>query len=72
MQLGDTVYYINAIDSSPIGEIIGIRETRWSCDNTSDMIYIVQTRHGTIRNIYDKDSITNEDPAKKIADCSAK
>jgi len=61
LEIGDTVYYVGAKHLDPIGEIVGVRETRWS-DKFVDIVYVIQTRHGPLRRIYDKDSITNQAP----------
>ncbi len=61
-ELGDIVYYINSNSPEPIGEIVGIRETTWSNNQGRDIIYKIQTWRGSIRNIYDENSITNKRP----------
>ncbi|MBJ84978.1 MAG: hypothetical protein CMB52_05630 [Euryarchaeota archaeon] len=61
-ELGDIVYYTNSSHQEPIGEIGGIRETTWS-DKGRDVMYMIRTWRGSVRNIYDENSITNKKPS---------
>jgi len=59
--LGGIVYYKNSSNPEPIGEVVGIRETTWS-DKSRFVVYAIRTFRGSIRNIYDEDSITTKPP----------
>ena len=51
--LGDEIFYVNSKHS--IGIVVGIRETRWSDSDWTDIIYVVETPRGSIRNVCGKD-----------------
>lgn len=48
-EIGDTIYYLNS--PRPIGEIVGVRETYWSDDKYSSVVYIVSTPQGRIKRV---------------------
>ncbi len=60
LELGDEVYYRDSQEDSPIGTLIGIRETSWS-DVGKRFEYSVLTSAGRIRRIYEE-VITNVKP----------
>jgi len=47
--LGDEIFYANSKHS--IGTVVGIRETKWSDCDWADIIYVVETPRGSIRNV---------------------
>ena len=48
-EIGDTVYYSNS--SELIGKVVGVRETYWSGDNHSSVVYIVSTPAGKLKRV---------------------
>ena len=52
-EIGEIVYYKNS--EVLIGEIIGISETYWSHDKSTDVVYAIQLETGRIRKVQEKD-----------------
>ena len=52
-KIGDEIFHDNS--NKLIGTVVGIRETHWSGDDYNDIVYVISTPRGSLRNINEKD-----------------
>ena len=52
-EVGEIVYYKGS--ETLIGQIVGIRETYWSHDKSTDIVYAIESENGKIRKVQESD-----------------
>lgn len=52
-EVGAIVYYKES--EALIGRVVGVRETYWSHDDSTDIVYAVELNNGRVRKVQEKD-----------------